>query len=468
VGIALIVIWLAFWIDAIQRFSFGTSRMWVPAWWHLGVDFLHPYLGVHAWVQGLDPYRQYIGDFRGRYAAPPVTLRLFAWVRFFDITTATVIWMVVIAVTIAYATVASVRVRRALGLWTPPLSLALGAVLWSAPVLFSIERGNLDVWVLITLFMAMNLMRRGDRTRRWYFEVLAGLVLAVGAWAKMYSGLFVIAVLPFGRWKASLACLIGIALIAVVTLDETRLFFRNAETLTENRVAAIRETKEWLQNPTFHSDPRQFDVYPFVHSLTTLWPVMFRRTPLASVPGLIGTAVVFGAAWLGVAWMIFRSPGRERLFLPFVLWTMALGTYALPISYDYNLFFLLLTVLCLWDRRDPIIVHVMMLSVLVWWQPFRIPMSPEAFTGIKLLALAPVTALLILRARELQKGAAPDRLLLDGATTTLAPPPAQAPSHERADNDKHHVPDSRRFAANHDERRRRRTPAEGSPRRRDP
>jgi hypothetical protein len=130
---------------------------------------------------------------------------------------------------------------------------------------------------------------------------------------------------------------------------------------------------------------------------------------------------------------------------------MALGTYALPISYDYNLFFLLLTVLCLWDRRDPIIVHVMMLSVLVWRQPFRIPMSPEAFTGIKLLALAPVTALLILRARELQKGAAPDRLLLDGATTTLAPPPAQAPSHERADNDKHHVPDSRRFAANHDD-----------------
>jgi hypothetical protein len=217
----------------------------------------------------------------------------------------------------------------------------------------------------------------------------------------MYPALFVLAMLPFGRWKASLACLVGIVLIAVVPLDATRLFFRNAAQLEENRVAPIQEVGAWLKQPSFERYTGKIDPEPFGHSLTSCWPFLFGKTPLGSIPGVLGAAAIVGPAWLYVAWLVYRAPGREKLFLPFVLWTIALGTYGLPMSYDYNLFFLLLAILCLWDRSDPILVHILMLSVLIWWQPISLPIKPELFISLKLFALVPVTLLLILRAKEL-------------------------------------------------------------------
>jgi hypothetical protein len=45
----------------------------------------------------------------------------------------------------------------------------------------------------------------------------------------------------------------------------------------------------------------------------------------------------------------------------------------MPVSYDYNLIYLPLAALAVCDRRDPFIVAVALVGMLVWWQPFRVP-----------------------------------------------------------------------------------------------
>jgi hypothetical protein len=129
--------------------------------------------------------------------------------------------------------------------------------------------------------------------------------------------------------------------------------------------------------------------------------MIFGYTRLGSVPGFFGAAATLGPLFLSVAYVVWRSRRRDQLFLPFVLWTLMLGTYGLPISHDYNLFFLLLTALCLWDKRDPVLVHLMMLTALVWWQPLELGfVSIAMFVYLKFLAIIPVTILLIVRARQ--------------------------------------------------------------------
>ena len=400
IGLGLIVAWLAFWVQCFFEFSFVTDRLWVPRWVFLSLDYQHVHLGVKAWHEGLDPFSVYI-DFRGRYAAPPITLLLFRWTRFFDPYVGALIWDVIITATFAYTVLTCLKVREQLRLWVPPVALAIAVFLWSTPAMFSIERGNLDVWVLLTLFIALNLMRRGKG--KWYCEVVAGLVLAIGAWAKMYSGLFILALLPFKRWTAAATCVVGIVLIGVIPLRETKLFFRNAgDMVTDERVTPVKQVVEWLSHPTFAPYAgRPIDPVWYGHSLTTFFPLMFSKTPLGSVPGLLVSALLFGPLWLYAAWCVYRSPRRESLFLPFILWTMALGTYALPNSYDYNLFFMLLTALCLWDRRDSVFVHLLMLAtVVIWWQPFYIGIDRVLLIWLKMLAIIPVSVLMIRHARR--------------------------------------------------------------------
>jgi hypothetical protein len=63
------------------------------------------------------------------------------------------------------------------------------------------------------------------------------------------------------------------------------------------------------------------------------------------------------------------------------------------------LIFLPLAALAVWDRRDPVGVHVLMAYMLLWWQPYRLPIGPKLLLLTKLLALVAVGVSLVARAR---------------------------------------------------------------------
>ena len=88
------------------------------------------------------------------------------------------------------------------------------------------------------------------------------------------------------------------------------------------------------------------------------------------------------------------------MLFPYWLWLTAAGTF-LPVgANDYNLFFLPLAALIVWDRRDPLWNHVLMVPMLLWWQPFQLPIHPGVILLCKLTGLYAAGCSLVNRARE--------------------------------------------------------------------
>jgi hypothetical protein len=103
-GGILLLLLVAFWVTSFYRFRLvGDERVSFPAWWFMGLDLGHNYLGVKSWLSGIDPYRNDIGDPRGRYSYPPIVLPIFAWCRLFSFKVASIIWTTCIAAMIAWA-----------------------------------------------------------------------------------------------------------------------------------------------------------------------------------------------------------------------------------------------------------------------------------------------------------------------------------------------------------------------------
>ncbi len=71
-----------------------------------------------------------------------------------------------------------------------------------------------------------------------------------------------------------------------------------------------------------------------------------------------------------------------------MLWVVALATFFPPVSNDYNFCVMPLVVLAVWDRRDPLLVHVAMALLLVWWQPLALMIGGRTLLVFKLLGLA--------------------------------------------------------------------------------
>jgi hypothetical protein len=105
-----------------------------------------------------------------------------------------------------------------------------------------------------------------------------------------------------------------------------------------------------------------------------------------------------------VTYRVYRCPNRDALSYPFFLWIVALGTFMSPVSNDYNLCFLPLAALALWDRRDPLLVHVAMALLLLWWQPIAISIDGNAVLLLKLLGLMALGVCLVERACEQAQG----------------------------------------------------------------
>jgi hypothetical protein len=391
-GLLLLALWGAAWgLSLRQNRLVGARFTWVPAWDFLGLDFLNPCMASRHWVAGGDPYRELFGDPRegtrlnGTFCYPPVVLPLFAWCALVTPQTAVVLWVGALTALAVFGAVLAWRCRRRLGLADLPLPLAVGAVLCSTPVLFALERGNIDLMLLPLFAGAAWALQRRSLPR----DLTAGGCLALAAWAKLYPGLLALSLPALGRWRA-LACFVAAAvLIALPGLGDLPALQANL------RVSIQAEAPAAAYHPC--------------HTLSGCWAYLWAGTPLAwlgYIPGsLAAGALVLGLA-LAVSREVLRCPDSRRVVLPYLLWLAALATFFPRHANDYNLFYLPLAALAVWDRREPVAVQAGLALLLLWWQPWALPVGGRELFACKALGLLAVTASLVRRIREQRQPAA--------------------------------------------------------------
>jgi hypothetical protein len=66
----------------------------------------------------------------------------------------------------------------------------------------------------------------------------------------------------------------------------------------------------------------------------------------------------------------------------------ALACFVPRAANDYSLVFLPMAALAVWDRHDPLFVHVGLAALLLWWQPFALPIDGGVLLVIKVAGLA--------------------------------------------------------------------------------
>src|SRR5262245_5982499 len=220
IGWALLVVWCIWWADNLAhgRMSYAEST-WIrlPGF---GVDFLYHVQPVQTWAAGGDAY----ADKQKKFHYPPIAIRLFMWSTLTSFERSVRIWICLAAIFAAVGAVAAARSRRQLGLGDIPDSLAVAMLLFSTPVLFALERSNYDLLIVPCVVVSVLLMHRKSVTT----DVVAGLLLAVVIWAKLYPGLLFLAVVALQRWRLACWLVVWTALIGLSDLPE---LFRFAENL---------------------------------------------------------------------------------------------------------------------------------------------------------------------------------------------------------------------------------------------
>jgi hypothetical protein len=124
---------------------------------------------------------------------------------------------------------------------------------------------------------------------------------------------------------------------------------------------------------------------------------------LRKIPPPVAAAVLLLPVIAVVSHQVARSRNPGPLLAPYLLWLTAAATFGMPYAIDYNLVSLPLVALCVWDRRDPVIVHVAMGLLLLWWQPIAINVGGEVLLVAKIAALYAVGHCLKRRAAEVSR-----------------------------------------------------------------
>ena len=381
-SLALIVLWVAWWIKSIEQDSlvYG-NHTWASPLPFLAGDFkVHIDHTARILVAGINPYRLTDDWVCASFPYPPVIPRLFAWVALVSTPVAIRIWLGAVSVFLGIAAVAAWRTRRALGLWPVPLSALAVALIYSTPAVLAMERGQCDPLV-IPAMLAVAWLARKDSTGR---QLAAGGLLGVAAWIKYYPGLAVFGLLALKRWKAAAVFVVVAGLIGLVDRVEVRQSIENGKKLAHG----------------ISSTPR---VLPTVHSLVSCWkawPVVRANRPLRKIPPPVAAGLLLVPALVGVSRQVARSRDVAPLIAPYLLWLTAAATFAMPYAIDYNLIPLPLAALCVWDRRDPVLVHIAMGLLLLWWQPIALDVSGNVLLVAKLGGLYAVGYSLACRARK--------------------------------------------------------------------
>lgn len=379
-GFALVVMWALWWASSLRHNKLLKGhRFWLPAYQTLGIDFANNYHAARHWLAGGNPYDEPFGDPLDRKMSyPPLAFRSFAWCGAFSERDAYRIWWGVLALIATAGALAAWRSRTELGCWNMPWPWALAAVLWSTPVLYALERGNYDLLVVPFLLLAAWALRGQSLAR----DAGAGACLAVAVLIKLYPAIVVLGLAPLGRWRALACCAAVAAPLGLIGFRDLPVWRQNAKELLEHEPPAL--------------DSR-------VHSLSTGWQPFWSDTRLARLGQLPGRAVAFALVLPLILWVSYRLwqlPASPAMTLPYFLWLAAAATYVPEVAHDYNLIFLPLAALAVWDRRDPVWLHLIMAFLLIWWQPFAIVIDMKVLFLAKYLALGAVGVSIVNRAVE--------------------------------------------------------------------
>ena len=384
-ALGLIGLWGLWWVESARRDGLVHAEWtWVPALPNLAGDFKAHIDHVSRLVAaGIDPYRKTDDLFCVLYPYPPMIARVFSWVTLFDSRTAALVWLSVLALIFVTAGLWAGRVRRVLGLAEIPVAVAVAAVLFSAPSLLAMERGQCDPMVIPALLLAAWLL--GRRRGEFWPEVAAGGLLGATAWIKYYPGLASVALVALGRRRGLAAFVVVAGLIGVVDREGVVQSIRNGQ-----KVQAVLGDKVPF-------------VHEMKHSIVETWPVlkMVRRDHLArQVPGTLAAAAVLIPAVFGVSRALARAPAPGPLIGPYLLWLAAAGTFGMPYALDYNLVPLVIVILAVCDRRDRWPVRALLGLSLLALEPIRLPLGGEILFMLKVVALLASGACLAARAAE--------------------------------------------------------------------
>ena len=382
-----IVIWVVWWVQSIRQ----DSLIYGEHTWVLPLKFLAGDFKVHidhvARIQatGVNPYFVNDDPICATFPYPPMIPRLFAWVTWFSPARAAAIWQGAVTLFLGIAAFTAWRARGEMGLWPVPLAVIMAALLYSTPALMAMERGQCDPLV-IPAILVVSRLARGGGTRK---QLAAGGLLGVTAWLKYYPGLAVFGLLALRRWKAAAAFVVVAGLIGVFDRAEVRRSIENGKSF------AAEASKVPFVSPVTHSIASNWKAIPIVRH--------FR--PLRKIPPMVAAAVLLLPVTAVVSRKIARSRNHAPLLAPYLLWLSAVATFGMPYAIDYNLVSLPLVALCVWDRRDPVIVHVTMGMLLLWWQPIAINVGGEILLVAKLAALYATGYCLTCRAAEASQAA---------------------------------------------------------------
>lgn len=386
-GAVGLLAWVLWWVDALTYLDLSLAgRTWLefPAF---GADFWsQSEYAARLWSSGGDPYAS-----RGHlFHYPPIVIRSFLWVTWFSQAAALRIWVTFLAVLTTFASVIAVRTRRQIGLWQPPVTLAILAVLTSFPVLFQLERSNFDLITLVAVLLALPLFSR--ETPAWDFA--AGCLLSVGPWVKLYPGLMGLGLVALRRkWAVVGFAVAGVAIFALAP----------RETMSSFEVLGIQMARIRAFS--------KVGPYPiWSHSLSLAWLQIahgVRKEPFATLLQRISESVVAGGIVVGVigavCYRLYRYRANGRLIYPLLLWICATASCAPIIANDYSLAFYPLATLACFSLRDPWPVKIGVLASLLWWQPFRLPLPGEIVLLAKISGVFAIGWSLVRRASELHR-----------------------------------------------------------------
>jgi hypothetical protein len=401
-GLLALALWAAWWGVSWRRNSLvQVEKTWIMGWHFLGLDFLNNYQASRHWLAGGDAYRESIGDpLQRAFCYPPLVLPTFAWCAWFPAQRALHIFLLGLVAITGAGVWRLKRGRSELGLQPVPFPLILAAVLFSTPFLYALERGNFDLLVLPPLSLAAWALRE----RGWWRDGLAGACLAYAAGIKIYPIIVVLGLLPLRRPRALLCTgVVGLLLLGF-HFGDYAAFRANAAALVAQNDPKITRFLGWT-----------------MHSLTATWPLLVEPLgfkPLMRLPGLVAAGLILGPVLIWTSWQVYRYGEPRRLLLPYCLWLTALASFFPPVANDYSLVFLPLAVASVWDRRDPVWVHMALALWLLSWQPWQIDVGPRVLMFGKVAAIWAVGASIVSRARE-QVGLAEQSL--DGVQTISLP-----------------------------------------------
>ena len=414
-GAGLLLVWAAWWTLSLRQqpprlimavsSTPGAQLTPIPAWHLVGVDFQHNYAGTLTWLAGRNPYQAIDNDpYNPVYVYPPLTLAAFAWVALVPADTAitinfaegggspqfrysfaaVLVWMAALVAIFLSAARHTARYRHARGLTPLPFLLLAGAVLLSYPAMFELERGNCNGLVLLVI---IGLSALAGRPRGWVADLLLAAGVVVAAGIKAYPGILLLGLLALRRYRAAAAGVVLLGLLLVALRGPFSAWGRIAEAITRDAARGY---------------------LAFSHSLASHWHLLWPDLGLpflAKVPAVPALAAAVLAVVLPVGWRIHRSADPSALAWPWLLWLTAMGTFVTGISNDYNLVFVPLAWLALWDRRDPWWAHALAAAALTWLQPFSIGLGGP---GLLLLKATSTASLGILLWRRAETVARPD------------------------------------------------------------